>query len=110
MKSEDLAQALINLLDSAGGENIDKIEFRITNRGGFEIEYGAEYMAPELNFEILMGLSEMFGTKEIDVDDYSISGCETCDWGSDYGHTIQIYNPTKLVEEMRELCKSNRIQ
>lgn len=70
---------------------------------GFVINYGQMYEKPELNFDKLMQLSEIFGTREIDVDDYSEGGCETCDYGSDYGHEIQIYNPTKNVEEMKEL-------
>ncbi len=70
---------------------------------GFQIEYGQMYESPELSFALLMELSELFGTKEIDVDNYSREGCESCDYGSDYGHTIQIYNPTKNVKEMSGL-------
>lgn len=70
---------------------------------GFELQYGQEYSSPNLSFEKLLGLSELFGTKAIDVDDYATQGCETCDFGSDYGHTIQIYEPTKNVEEMMQL-------
>lgn len=66
------------------------------------LEYGKMYKAPTLNLAVLIELSELFGTKEIDVDDYSYGGCETCDWGSDYGHTIQIYNPTKNLEGLKE--------
>lgn len=70
---------------------------------GLQITYGCQYTSPELSFAKLVELSELFGTKEIDVDNYSQSGCESCDYGSDYGHDIQIYNPTKNVKEATEL-------
>jgi len=70
---------------------------------GFELEYGKMYESPQLNFSELKGLSELFGTDEIDVDNYGSCGCDTCDYGSDYGHTIQIFNPTKNVDEMMRL-------
>ncbi len=79
-------------------------------KNGFELKVGAQYHSPEINFKTLFQLSELFGTQDIDVDDYANSGCESCDWGSDYGHTIQIRFPTKLTEELKsligeDLCK-----
>lgn len=75
-----------------------------SNKGPlFELSYGNMYSAPVLNLGVLIKLSELFGTTEIDVDNYSSRGCDTCDYGSDYGHTIQIYNPTKNIEELRSL-------
>lgn len=70
-----------------------------------EIEYGAMYERPQLDFAKLVRLSEIFGTQKIDVDDYSNYGCESCDYGSDYGHTIQIYEPTKNIQEFKDLLK-----
>lgn len=60
------------------------------------------YEAPEINFSFLMELSETFGTREIDVDNYSTNneGCETCDYGSCYGHTVQVLNPTRNYPEV----------
>lgn len=52
------------------------------------------YDAPEISFSILKQLSEFFGTDEINVDNFSHGGCETCDWGSEYGHEIRIDNAT----------------
>jgi hypothetical protein len=82
------------------GEYI-KVEKHKTN--SFEIKYGRMYNSPGINFATLKKLSDMFGTDKIDVDNYSSGGCDTCDWGSDYGHTIQIYEPTKRVEELAAL-------
>lgn len=70
---------------------------------GFELEYGAMYESPGLSFSHLKKLSELFGTDEVDVDNYGHGGCESCDWGSDYGHTIQIYKPTKNADELKAL-------
>lgn len=71
--------------------------------GGYELSYGKMYEAPTLNFSALMKLSELFGTENIDVDNYSRGGCETCDWGSDYGHTIQVREITKNADELNKL-------
>lgn len=65
---------------------------------GFEIEYGCEYTSPKLDFDKLVKLSTLFGTTEIDVDDYNYSGCESCDYGSEYGHKIQVLNPTENLQ------------
>ena len=74
---------------------------------GYEISYGYMYESPNLSFAILMKLSELFGTEEIDVDDFAYGGCDTCDYGSCYGHEIQVYNPTKNVSEMDRLVGSD---
>ena len=61
------------------------------------ITIGNQYEAPQVTFANLLKLSEYFGTTVIDVDDYANSGCETCDYGSDYGHDITIKNPTRGI-------------
>lgn len=63
---------------------------------GIEIIYTRSYSAPELSFKTLKELSEYFGTDEIDVDSSIHNhGCDTCDYGSSYGHYIQIYKITR---------------
>ena len=42
------------------------------------------------NYNISEKLSELFGTREFDVNKYSMHGCETCDYGSRYGHELCI--------------------
>lgn len=65
------------------------------------------YECPELQFHTLVELSELFGSEEITTDmDYIVRrGCETCDYGSDYGYELIIANPTKNVEEYKEFAK-----
>lgn len=42
-----------------------------------------------LTFQSLCDISELLGTKMINVGDHSYeSGCETCDWGAVYSCTI----------------------
>lgn len=65
-----------------------------------ELSFGSEYQRPQINLAGLIELADIFGTKEIDLDNYGISGCETCDSGSDYGHTIQIYNMSDVTFEL----------
>ena len=79
------------------GGDIKIREINDSNLGeGIEITYTKMYDAPELSFKVLKELSDYFGTVEIDVDS-SIhrGGCETCDYGSCYGHYIQIYKITQ---------------
>jgi len=62
---------------------------------GFEIDYTQMYKPPILSFALMKEISHHFGTEDIDFDDVSIEGCETCDYGSKYGFRIQVYNATK---------------
>lgn len=76
----------------------DNPSLRITLiEGGIELDFSKMYDAPPLSFKMLKALSEHFGTDKIDVDDYSNGGCETCDYGSSYGHRIQVLSPTKNI-------------
>lgn len=64
---------------------------------GVQIEFKCEYSAPQIKFSMLKALSEMFGTDHINVDEYTTNdgGCDTCDYGSSYGHTLEILKITK---------------
>jgi hypothetical protein len=104
----DLQEEIVQILN-AGEYGLDHASFEIKfdqrKKGevSLHIVYGAMYDRPTLGFAQLKALSELFGTDEIDVDDYSYGGCESCDYGSDYGHTIQIYNPTKNIDNFQQL-------
>lgn len=89
-------------------EDLEKVCKRLhfyRHNNGFRIEYGLEYESPELGFEKLLKLSELFGTTKINVDDFGIPGCESCDYGSCYGHQIDIFEATKNVQEAMKLFK-----
>ena len=58
--------------------------------GGTEVRVWTMYDAIPINFHIMMKLAEVFETKDFDVDGWSCAGCETCDWGSEYGHEFFI--------------------
>lgn len=102
-----LKDTLVNLLLDVKQCNYSHIMIDKLGESDIEITYGQMYYPPELNFSTLKELSEVFGTDKIDVDNYAECGCDSCDYGSDYGHTIQIYNPTKNVEEAKELFGKN---
>lgn len=56
------------------------------------------YEAPRLDvgiYGVMRAVSEHFGTNAIDIDDYHVGGCETCDYGSAYGHVLHVKNTTK---------------
>jgi hypothetical protein len=56
-----------------------------------EIRLSAMYEAPGLSLKKLMALAEFFDTQNIsDPDTFANSGCETCDYGSSYGFSLEI--------------------
>jgi hypothetical protein len=63
----------------------------------------AMYECPEMTFRKLSELSELFGSEDIRTDmDYLVKeGCETCDYGSEYGYEVIIENPSKNMEEYK---------
>jgi len=55
------------------------------------IELSSMYSAPGLNFAKLKALSDFFETDHIDDEErFSNGGCESCDYGSNYGFTLII--------------------
>lgn len=63
------------------------------NNTYISIKIGAMYSAPKPAGGIVgffMELSEFFGTKKIDMGSFEHSGCETCDYGSEYGFELII--------------------
>ena len=93
------------LKDLLGGEDFEFSYY--VNRGvlTFVIKHSAMYEAPTLMFATLKKVSEIFGTEEIDVDDFANQGCETYDYGSEYGHEIKIMNPTNNVNNFESFAK-----
>ena len=72
-------------------------EFEVKKiQDGFSFEWTSMYSAPELTFKQMKEISDYFGTEEINFDNtISLSGCETCDYGSKYGFEIEVFHPTK---------------
>ena len=61
------------------------------DKQNIELVAEAMYDHPiEVSFGLLKNLSNLFRTDHLDVDDWSQSGCESCDWGSNYGHSFQL--------------------
>lgn len=77
----------------------DHLEIINLNDELISFEIGDMYSAPDLNYNHLKQLADFYGTTKIDVNGYANSGCETCDYGSNYGHHIEIKNPTKNIGE-----------
>lgn len=62
----------------------------------------------DLSFQKLRMFGELFGTDEINVDNYGTCGCSTCDWGWEAGHDIQLYQVTKLGTELMAACSEEK--
>lgn len=108
MNAEDLEEELCNLLVPKKYAHTKLILSQ--KKSGFEVFYAQMYETTDLDFSTLLALSELFGTRQIDVDGYSASGCESCDYGSCYGHTIDVINPTKNTEHLHELFGRNLLK
>lgn len=55
------------------------------------VEVTEMFNGPSLGFRKLLEVSEAFGTMNIDTEqDIKRSGCETCDYGSEYGFTLYL--------------------
>lgn len=66
-------------------------EFSVLVKNGVaEINVHKMYSAPGLGLKKLIALSEFFETQNINDSRFSYSGCDTCDYGSDYGFTLII--------------------
>lgn len=96
--SEDLKKIL---LGEQTGDYCRDTKISIVKMGQkIEIDMTQMYGPPPITFAMLKQLSDYFGTEQIDVDNSCIEkeGCETCDYGSEYGHSIQILNATRNNE------------
>lgn len=98
-----LESALIKIFPKVGSVEKSYLKVKKIDNNSFEFLYGKMYEAPEVNFHHLKQLSDLFGTDNINVNNYNCAGCETCDYGSDYQNAIQIKNITKNLEGLRNL-------
>jgi len=78
--------------DSRWPRTLDTIEVEF--KGDIvHLTLGSMYEAPGLDLEKLLKLSEFFGTQRIRDERYAYGGCDSCDYGSDYGFTLIIGEP-----------------
>jgi hypothetical protein len=82
-----------------------KFEFSGADRAELTLTCYRMYDAPPLTAERLMALCDLFGTRNIDVDRRSEGGCESCDWGSQYGYELTIRGATNYVDEFLAKAK-----
>lgn len=81
---------------------------REDDKGTLHLKLHRMYESPGLSAEKLMALCDLFGTRKIEVDGYANGGCESCDYGSQYGHEIEVREPTKMVAEFLEWLASEK--
>ena len=61
-----------------------------------QFEYTEMYDPPPIKMAFLSALATYFGTTDVDVvGSIAMGGCETCDYGSIYGHEISVRNITR---------------
>lgn len=110
----DLAEALLSIPKPEYDGAWDLCDYRCEVRtgwrgdGSFVIEWVAMYDAPAVSdtFEAMQRLSELFGTTKINIGSGRRNGgCETCDYGSQYGTELTLMKPTKNVEALTALAE-----
>lgn len=99
MTNEEHAKKLGEILIGPHHAFANETKIEIASHAQFPSEYFISftdmYEAPPITAAMLDELAKYFGTMKIDVD-HNIAelGCETCDYGSAYGHTIIIKEAT----------------
>ena len=73
----------------------DEMKVEIAEDGSYvDITLSKMYSSPTCTFGQMAQLSQFFRTTSIgQVNDWQREGCETCDYGSDYGFTLRISKP-----------------
>lgn len=66
--------------------------FRVDKEAEFwNITHADAYASPTFNAEALVNFCKELGTFDVhNTEDINNSGCETCDWGSEYGFALSI--------------------
>lgn len=99
----NIDKSLEEILKPCGGSEYNHLTHRLRKSSTKENLYILEIYQMydkmvELPTMVLMELIQYFGTKKIKVvDEIDMSGCETCDHGSEYGYTLEIVNPIRGV-------------
>lgn len=73
------------------------------------ITFGQMYSTPKFTLNQAKALQEFFDCEDIRQGQYSHSGCETCDYGSEYGHELHIVEPKKNLDILGYLVKDGKI-
>jgi hypothetical protein len=82
-------------------EVYDEPEVRVERVGGdLRVVYTQPYRAPVLSLDHMQRLKDYYGATTVVVDrEVNLEGCETCDYGSAYGHDIRIVRPTRNLPD-----------
>ena len=67
-----------------------RVDIPVCQKDRIQVKLIRMYEFVPVDVKVLFALANIFGTKEINVDQYSTPGCETCDWGSSYEVTLDI--------------------
>lgn len=76
-----------------------KVDINI-HKDFYIIEVYQMYEYLPMDFSIMLKLKDLFQTENFNINQWSASGCETCDYGSRYTHSIKVKGviPSGLVD------------
>lgn len=93
MKNRTDEEILTKLAQVFKCDRLDQPKFEVTRRsdGAMQLQIGKMYDAPILSFNQLDDLARFFDTKNVETEsEFAHGGCETCDYGSEYGFILLV--------------------
>ena len=72
-----------------------RLDIERPTKDSLTIEIKQMYEYVDCSFGRLKKLSELFGTDNIDMNNWASKGCDTCDFGSSYTVNLDIKDITK---------------
>lgn len=93
MTKDQLKEKVHEIFDDAENVEVRLYDDRI------EIDISAMYESPGRDLPKLIRLSEIVNTKEInDQSSFGHGGCDSCDYGSKYGVTLEMPRVVEVTE------------
>lgn len=107
-ENKKLASAVLNCFVQPPPIGNNEYERPMYDFDDYRVEFNKTYVKVSrmyellpMNFRIMKALGDLFKTEELNVNSSSMPGCETCDYGSKYEHTIWIPEE-KLTQTIKE--------
>lgn len=93
-RTDDEIVAFVKTVIVSNPDNDDwrEIDVNVRRSGGrVDLSIAQMYERPKLRFEDINKLAEFFDTLNIETgSEFGSGGCETCDWGSEYGFELYV--------------------
>lgn len=99
LTDKEIIDGISTILATENEWSCNDPEIEVLGRNPLRVRVSAMYESPPFNTAVVLAFAKMFDTVNIDEDRFSMGGCETCDYGSQYGYTLTI-KPGKTLDEI----------